>query len=75
VDHRVGLKAVAKIKNHCPYRESNPGRTARSAVTILLELLQLLSFPRCDQTCQWRKHETPVGSCRIPPKRLEVAEA
>jgi len=35
---RAGLDAVAKRKNPCPCRESNPGRTAFSLVTILVEL-------------------------------------
>jgi hypothetical protein len=36
------LDAMAKRKDSCPYRESNPGCPARSLVTILTELHELL---------------------------------
>jgi hypothetical protein len=35
---RVGLNAVARRKSPSPCRESNPGRPARSLVTILTEV-------------------------------------
>jgi hypothetical protein len=38
VDPRTFLEAVAKRKISLPCRESNPGRPARSLVTILIEL-------------------------------------
>jgi hypothetical protein len=42
VGPRVGMEVVAERKKEfCPCRESNPGRPARSLVTILTELSQL----------------------------------
>jgi hypothetical protein len=38
---RAGLDAVAKRIYHCPCRETNPDRLARSLVTILTELSRL----------------------------------
>jgi hypothetical protein len=38
MDPRDGLDVVAKRKNACPGKESNPGRPARNLVTILTEL-------------------------------------
>jgi len=37
MEPRTGLDAVAE-KNPCPCRESNPGRSARSLVSILAEI-------------------------------------
>jgi len=40
VGTRAGLEEVEKRKksHHCPWRESNPGRTTRSLVSILTVL-------------------------------------
>jgi hypothetical protein len=38
VGPRAGLDAMAKRKFLCPCRNSNPGRLARSLVTVLIEI-------------------------------------
>jgi hypothetical protein len=44
VGPRVGLDAVARRKkNPCPCRRSNPGRPARSRVTVLTELTRIFA--------------------------------
>jgi hypothetical protein len=43
VDPGAGVDAVVKRKNHCPGRDSKPGRPSHSLVIILTELFRLLS--------------------------------
>jgi len=40
VGPRVGLDVVAKRKNPCPCKESNPGFPSQSLITILTQLSQ-----------------------------------
>jgi hypothetical protein len=42
LDRKMGLDAVAMRKNPCFCREWDPGRPARSLVTVLTELFRLL---------------------------------
>jgi len=56
---RVGVDAVAKRKNPCICRESNPGSPVRSRVTVLTELHRPLTmpyeYPKSDETeALWR---------------------
>jgi hypothetical protein len=59
VGPRASLNGVKKRKYYYPYRESNSGRPARSQVTILTELPQLMSI-----YIVWIKRNTFVAFIR-----------
>jgi hypothetical protein len=56
VGPRAGLDAVVKRKIPSPCGEWNPGRSARSLVTILTELPRLTLWDRQISSCDMSKH-------------------
>jgi hypothetical protein len=52
VGYRTGLDDVAK-RRICPCRELNPGRPARSLVSILTELPPASKFSLESSLCSW----------------------
>jgi hypothetical protein len=47
LQNRFGRRGEEKASHHCPCQEFNPGRPARSLVSTLTELPQLLKASRC----------------------------